>query len=320
MYENIKVNKLEKSKVEITGAVKAKEFSSFRKKALENINNEITIDGFRKGKIPENVLISKVGEMTILEEMAELALGKAYPEIVLNEKIDAIGRPEIQITKIALDNPLEFKIIMTTLPKVKLGNYKKIAKEEMSKADPEPTVTDAEVDDAVKRIMESHGNHYGHNHGSPEEKEKIKAYILEDKKLQSREKKRIAISDKIIETSEIDIPDLLVNTELRRIEAQFTDDITRMGVKLEDYLKHAKKTIEEIRTEWRPNAEKKARLQLILNEIAKDEKIKVTSEEIDAEVKHILEHYKDADADQAYIYAETVLTNEKIYQFLEDQK
>jgi trigger factor len=104
-YENLKITKVSGSKIEITGTVPAVQFESFRKKALENINNEISIDGFRKGKIPENILISKVGDMTILEEMAELALSVSYPKMVIEEKLDVIGRPEIQITKIAKDNP-----------------------------------------------------------------------------------------------------------------------------------------------------------------------------------------------------------------------
>jgi FKBP-type peptidyl-prolyl cis-trans isomerase (trigger factor) len=108
--------------------------------------------------------------------------------------------------------------------------------------------------------------------------------------------------------------------ETKRTEAQFNDDINRMGVKIEDYLKHAKKTIEEIRSEWRPHAEKKAKLQLILNEIVKLEKIEVDVKEIEEEVKHILAHYKDADRERAFAYAETVLTNEKVYQFLEGIK
>ena len=66
--------------------------------------------------------------------------------------------------------------------------------------------------------------------------------------------------------------------------------------------------------------EKKAKLQLILNEIAKIEKIAPDIKEIEAEVNHIVEHYTDADRERATIYAETVLTNEKVYGFLEEAK
>lgn len=318
--ENIKIKTLPKSQVEITGSISVENFNSFKSKALENINNEITIDGFRKGKVPENILTAKVGVMSILEEMAELAIARAYPEIVIGEKIDAIGRPEVRITKLAENNPLEFTIITAITPEVKLGDYKKISKEENDKPVSQIEVTDAEVEDAVKKIKESHKDHEGHDHDSPEAREQIKKYLLSDKEMQAREKKRISISDKLIETSTIDIPEILVNSELHRIESQFSSDIERMGVKLEDYLKHAKKSMEEIRAEWKPHAEKKAQLQLILNKIADEEKLSPTKEEIETEVGHIMKHYKDADKERASIYAETVLTNEKVYAFLESQK
>ncbi|HEY4478565.1 MAG TPA: trigger factor [Candidatus Paceibacterota bacterium] len=278
-----KINKLEKSKVEIISSIEAKHFESFRKKALENINNEITIDGFRKGKVPENILITKVGEMNILEEMAELAISEAYPKILVEEKIDAIGRPEINITKIAKDNPLEFKVITAVIPEVKLADYKKIAKEEKGNNSNEKIeeATEKEIDDA-------------------------------------KWKKRIILSDKLIESSSMDIPEVLIESEVKRIEAQFGDDVARMGVKIEDYLSHAKKTIEDLRKDWKPHAEKKAKLQLILNEISKLEKIKLDEKELEKEINHILEHYKDADREQVRVYAETVLMNEQVFRFLEN--
>jgi FKBP-type peptidyl-prolyl cis-trans isomerase (trigger factor) len=316
--ENIKINKLDKSKVEITGSIKALDFSSFKKQALENINNEVSIDGFRKGKVPESTLISKVGEMSVLEEMAGLAISRAYPEIISEHKIDAIGKPEISILKLAPNNPLEFKIITTVTPEIKLGDYKKISKEHNKGPEETFEVTEKEVTEALEKIKASHTDHAGHDHDSPEANEQIKKYLLEDKKTQAREKKRIAISESLLESSNFEIPDLLIDSETRRIEAQFMDDISRMGVKIEDYLEHAKKTLDEIRTEWKPNAEKKARLQLILNEIIRLEKITVDVKEIEVEVKHILDHYKDANPEHAYTYAETVLANEKAFKFLEN--
>lgn len=354
MHNKPAITKLEKSRVEITGSIPVEYFESFRKKALQNINEEVTIDGFRKGKVPESTLISKVGEMTILEEMAELALSQEYPKIVTEEKIEALGRPEIHITKIAVGNPLEFKIITAIVPEIKLGDYKKIAKEEIEKTKNKKDtieVTEKEIDEAILNIRRSRTDHSGHNHEKmsaeehaklvdaslpefndgfvkslgnfkdvPDFKEKVKIMLAEEKKEKEKDKKRIAISDKLIETSSVDLPEILVESELRRIESQFSDDIARMGVKLEDYLKHAKKSLEDLKKEWRPHAEKKAKLQLILNKIAEVEKLKVSPEEIEAEVKHIVEHYKDADKEKASVYAETVLMNEKVFRFLEEIK
>lgn len=350
----VTISKLPKSQLEIVGSLDKDVFASFRAQAIKNISNKIKIDGFRKGNIPEKILIAKIGEMPILEEMAELALAKAYPSIVIDEKIDAIGRPAIQITKIATGNPLEFKIVTTVVPQVTLPDYKKLAKEIMSVDRTAPSITDQDVDAAIDRIRKAHVERT-HTHDESHEKMskedhdkmiadampalddafvqsvgdfvdvtdfkgKVSKALLEDKHEQEKEKVRIALSDKISDATQVEIPDLLVQSEVRRIEAQFRDDVSRMGVTFDDYLKHAKKSLEEIHAEWKPHAEKKAKLQLVINTIADKENIKVDEKEIEVEVSHIVAHYKDADEDRARIYAESILTNEKVFQFLEKQK
>ena len=110
----INIKKLPKSEVEIEGELEAEVFELYFDKALNKIGAEMEIDGFRKGKAPQNILLSKIPEIRILEEMAEMALSENYPKIMAgemqNEKIDAVGRPEINITKLARNNPLGFKI------------------------------------------------------------------------------------------------------------------------------------------------------------------------------------------------------------------
>ncbi|HEX7724218.1 MAG TPA: trigger factor [Candidatus Paceibacterota bacterium] len=345
------VKKLDGSQVEITASVPFEVWGKYRTEALKHLNDSVSLDGFRKGNIPENILISKIGEMAVLEEMAELAVPKAYVEILIDQKIDAVGRPQISVTKIAADNPLEFKAVTAVVPEVTLPDYKKIAAAEIKKAGtPDKKVSDKEIDDAVLRIRKMHASHEGHDHDkmTPEEhekavmanlpeltdefvkklgdfkdvpdfKNKLSEMIGEDKVNASNEKRRIAIADAIAEKTTIDLPKVMVESELDRTQAQFSADVERMGVKLEDYLKHAKKTLEEVRKEWLPHAEKKAKLQLVLNEISKKENIHPTAEEIETEVSHITAHYKDADRERAAVYAETVLTNEKVFEFLEKQ-
>ena len=329
-YSEATIKKLPHSQIEITASVPADIFDAHRKKALENINKSIKIDGYRNGNVPEKILVSKVGEKTILEEMAELTLSEAYPAIVVDHKLDPIGRPEISITKMAPGNPLEFVIKTAITPEVTIADYKKIATEVPERDEKENEVTEKEIEEALARIKKSHDDeHAGHEHGhgghdhssfeSPEFKLRIKEALVSDKARVAREKRRIEMADKISDTSTIELPHILTQSEMRRIETQFTEDITRMGTTITDYLAHAKKSIEDLRKEWRPHAEKKVKLQLILNKIADVEKIVVGAEEIEAEVKHILEHYKDADRERAAIYAMGVLSNEKVFQFLEDQ-
>ncbi len=351
-YEKASLKKLDKSRVEITGALPASSWETYRPQALKYINETITIDGFRKGMVPENILIAKVGQSAILEEMAELALSRAYLDILIDEKIDAIGKPEIRVTKLAPGNPLGFTAITAVVPEVTLPDYTKIAATEIKKSDTQDTkVFEKDIDEAILKIRRRHASHENHDHDKmtqeehdkaidasmpeltdawvktlgdfndiPDFRNKLSDMIKEQKIDKVKEKARIRISDALADATTVELPDIMVESELDRTQAQFTADVERMGVKLDDYLKHAKKTLEEIRKEWRPHAEKKAKLQLILNEIAKKEKISPTKKEIEEEVSHIVEHYKEADRERAAVYAETVLTNEKVFEFLEQTK
>ncbi len=92
--------------------------------------------------------------MMILEEMAEQAIQKIYPSILEEHKIDAIGRPQIAITKIAKGSDLEFKIHTAVLPEMDLPDYKKLAqtqnkKEEFNK---EIVVDEKEVDKTILEL------------------------------------------------------------------------------------------------------------------------------------------------------------------------
>lgn len=309
------IKKLEDSRVQIEASISAKELSAYRVSALKSINEEVSIDGFRKGKVPENVLVEKVGDMTILYEMAELAIADTYPRILEEKKIEAIGRPEVKITKIAKDNPLEFTITTAVMPEITVGDYKKIAKAEMKKDFEVKEVTDEEVDKVLVEIEKQHG----HKHDDPEYRERVRTSLNAEKKHIATEKRRLAIADEILKTVEVDLPRIMVEQELARSEAQFRDDISRLGVKLEDYLEKLKKSIEDLRKDWEEGAKKKATLQLVLNKIAETEKLSPDAEQVEKEVGMILEHYKNADPIQARIYAETVLTNDKVFAFLESQ-
>ena len=351
-YATATVNKLPGSEIEVVGSIAPEAWGSFRAQALKNLNDSVKLDGFRKGNIPENVLISKIGEMAVLEEMAELAVPKAYIDIVIEQKLDVIGKPAIHVTKLAANNPIEFKAKVAVVPEVTLPDYKAIAAKVNKESDPaDIAVTPKDIEDAILRVRKMHASHEGHDHDkmTPEEhdkaimdnlpeltddmvkkigdfedvpdfKNKLSGILAEDKKNAAREKGRARIADALADKAKVEIPEILIESELNRSQSQFEADIERMGLKLEDYLKHAKKEIADIRKEWRPNAEKKAKLQLILNEIAKAEKIAPTPEEIEAEVSHIVAHYQDADRERAAVYAETVLTNDKVFEFLEGQK
>jgi trigger factor len=337
-------------------------FEGYFEKTFKKLGEKVEVAGFRKGKVPENILLSKIPEIQILEEMAEMALTEHYPKIIQAEKINALGRPEISITKLARKNPLGFKIKTAVLPEMTLPNYKEIAKKiliEISEKEKDFTVSDEEVENTildirksrtpkihmteeVKKHIHKEGEEPNPESGEKKEEElpefndefvkalgpfqdiadfktKLKENIKLEKENQLKEKTRLKMVEKIIEETKIDLPEILIEVELNKIIYKMESDITAMGLKFEDYLKHLNKSVEDLKKEFRGDAEKKAKLALVLNKIAETEKIEADKEQVAKEVALILEHYKEADPERAQMHAENVLTNEKVFQFLEQQ-
>lgn len=124
---NIEKKELEKSQIELSVELTLTEFEPNIGKAVKKISQEIKIDGFRPGYAPYEVLKKKIGEMAILEEAARFAITGIINNII-KEHVgeEAIGRPQIDITKLAPGNPLGVKIIVSILPKITLGKYKEL--------------------------------------------------------------------------------------------------------------------------------------------------------------------------------------------------
>lgn len=150
-------------------------------------------------------------------------------------------------------------------------------------------------------------------------KAKAKENMTEEKKHRIIEKKRGALLERLVADTTVAIPDVLVENEIARMYAQFEGDITNMGMKVEDYLKHIKKTPDDIRKEWLPDATKRAKLNLILEKIAKEENIVADQEAVEHETKHLLEIHKGIDPLRTKLYVEHILTIEKAIKFLEEK-
>ena len=340
-YTNLEVEKKDNSEVEIKAQIPEEVLLKYKDNAVKKLGKNIKIDGFREGHIPESVLLGKIGDQVILEEQAQMALADAYPNIVTDEKLNVIGRPEVTITKLAPNNPVEFKIKTALMPEFELSNYKEIAKKVEIKKDVD-NVTDKELDEMLEQIKTGIAGQKKEGEKDEEKKPveltdefvktlgdfkdledfkaKIKENLGKEKQMKAKEKRRAEIIENIIKETKIDIPTILIESELDKMLAQFKDDVARMNIKFEEYLEKIKKTEEELRTEWKLDAEKRAKFQLILNKIAVKEEVKIPEEDIQKEVKHILEHYKDAKPENVRVYIESVMTNEKVFQLLEDQK
>ena len=282
--------KLSRSQVELKIEVPAEEFKTFMDKAVLDIGKEIEIEGFRKGKAPKEIIERTVGQEKILKTAGEDCIKENYVKAILENKIEPLGQPEIEILKAAPGNPFEFKAKVSILPEVKLPDYKEIASQIKKQ---EVKVTQEEIEKLRT------------------EKERIE-----------KEKRRNEILEKIAEKTEIELPEVLVEAEKKRMLENLKQQISQMlQINFEDYLKKINKTEKELLDSFLPEAEKRVRNSLILKEIEEKEKIEVSEDELKNETERFLKTFPDAkdfDPEKLKEYTKEVIRNEKAFQLLEN--
>ena len=148
MKYEIKEVRATKKKVEIE--VSAEDFNNYYSQTLKKISADAEIPGFRKGKAPEDMVESRVTKEGVLSEAAEIAIRESWAKFLAESKEEAISQPQVEIIKIAKDNPLIFTAEFEILPEIKLPKLDsaKVEKKEVE-------VTDQEVEDAIKWIQQS---------------------------------------------------------------------------------------------------------------------------------------------------------------------
>ncbi len=338
--------KLENSAIELFFEVPEELFLAREAEALKALSSDLEIDGFRKGKVPQDVAKKYLPEISLLEKMAELAIADLYPKTIEEQKIEVIGRPEVTITKLARGNALEFKVKTAVLPEIKLPDYKKIAKAEWK--DEGEEITDAEFESAIKDIQKMRAHQKLHDTGAPHDhdnpvsdedlepltdefvktlgnfgtvdefKAKLRDNMKLEKKVQNKDKNRSKIIEAITKEADVEVPDVLVQSELEKMLAQLRDTVERAGLDFADYYKQMKKTEEEVRKDLTPDARKRAKMELVLFEISKKENLTPPLDEVQKETETLLVRYPGADKIRTMAYVEQVLTNERVFEFLEE--
>ena len=340
------INREEKSgsEIELEVEVPTETLDIFKEDSIRELSKDVEIDGFRKGTAPAKLVLEKVGDMAVLEKSAYKAVNHLVSTIISEEKLEALTMPGINVTKIAQGSPLVFKMLVTLLPKIELPDYKEIAKK--TEAVAEQKVEEKEIDEYVKYIQtqKAQAEAMAKNEKIDQEKlelpefndefvktlgdfktvdefkKELEKNMLADKKNKAQESRRIKIIEKIINDTKADVPDILVDQEIERMMGKFKHDIEQVKMNVEDYLKQIGKTEEDLKKEWKPDAVKRSKMNLILPKIAADEKLKADEKEVEKELTQIREHDDTINESQARMYVQSVLTNEAVFKFLEEQK
>ena len=145
-----KLKNISDVKVELTISLGAEELKAAEQVALTKLAKEVKIEGFRKGKAPLEMVAAQVDTNLLNQEILENALSKSVAEAFLKEKVQAINRPEVDVKKFIPGTELEFTATTEIMPKVELGDYKKLGvKKEAIK------VSKKEVKETIERILKN---------------------------------------------------------------------------------------------------------------------------------------------------------------------
>lgn len=124
----------------------------------------------------------------------------------------------------------------------------------------------------------------------------LKKNIGAEEEERARQKSEIELLDKLVDASTFsDIPDLLVNGEVRKMLRELEASVEERGMKWPDYLASVKKTADELKLEFVPQAMRRIKAATVIKEIAKREDIRVTDDELDHEIDHIISGVKTDD-------------------------
>lgn len=116
-------NKLENCKMEVKVTFTTEEWKDAQDKALTKLAKNVKIDGFRQGKAPAKMVKARIGTGAVLEEATDIILKKSYADILINNGVNPVGQPEVQIDELNSET-LSITVVAPVAPEVELGQYK----------------------------------------------------------------------------------------------------------------------------------------------------------------------------------------------------
>ena len=147
---SVQVEKLENSMAKLTIETSAEELEKALQNAFLKNKNKISIPGFRKGKVPRQIIEKIYGPAIFYEDAANELIPEAYEKAMDECGEDIVSSPEIDVTQIEKGKPFIFTALVALKPEVKLGKYKGV---KVDKAD--TAVTDEEVDAEINKEREN---------------------------------------------------------------------------------------------------------------------------------------------------------------------
>lgn len=125
-----------------------------------------------------------------------------------------------------------------------------------------------------------------------EYKKDVEKKLVEKKEIEANSKNEDAVVAKVVENATMEIPDKMIDAQAENMVQDMARRMQSQGLSLDMYLKYIGMTVEQMKEQARPDAEKRIRTRLVLEAVAKAENIQISDEKVDEEVAKMAEAYK----------------------------
>lgn len=291
--------KKDKSTVEFTITIPRKIFTETYQNLLKENTKKADVKGFRKGKVPADLVESEISQSLRLETFEKLI--PLYLSTALQkENISPVAPPDYKdFPKLEGEEDITFTVEITVMPEFKLGNLKKIKIEKET-----VEVPAKEVDEALENIFKNNKSKFkemnndwaketGKLIGNTEitNMKELRKYVEDTLKSQKehmlKHKQEDSALEQAIKLSEIEIPEPAIKYEALEREHSFERDMQQRSIKIEDFLKANNITLEKMRELWLKDAKQALETDVFLRTYAKDRNLQFSDEDLAKKIEDI---------------------------------
>ncbi len=269
--------------IKLTITIPFSEVVKTKNAVVEEMIQNATLPGFRKGKAPKKLVEEKLDKSAIQEEVLKKLLPKFYVDAVSENKLKPIINPKIHVGKFedlsTLSEQSEskgwtFTALTCEAPNIELGSYKENVKKITAKS---------------KIIIP------GKEPEKPKSEDIIKA---------------------LLDSVTGQIPKILIDQEVDRLLSQLLDEVKKLGLNLDQYLSSTGKTPETVRKDYEQKAENDIKFEFALQQIADKENITVDQKEVDEAVNKAKDEQERKNLEANRYLLTSILRQQKTLDFL----